>query len=106
MVGKQNGASVRIPFLDKQFVIFCVVFVALVAGLAGWDVWRSGFSVPSLAIPLLAAFFSIYAWKRFKRPLMTLARIEEVLLACSKGELQQRVTRTAGLGEVRPRACS
>ncbi len=100
MVGKQNGASVRIPFLDKQFVIFCVVFVALVAGLAGWDVWRSGFSVPSLAIPLLAAFFSIYAWKRFKRPLMTLARIEEVLLACSKGELQQRVTRTAGLGEV------
>ena len=36
------------PFLDKQFHIFCLVFVALVVGLAGWQITLFGLSAPSL----------------------------------------------------------
>ena len=61
------------PFLDKQFHIFCLVFVALVVGLAGWQITLFGLSAPSLVIPALAIAFSAYAWRCFDRPLRTLA---------------------------------
>ena len=88
------------PFLDKQFRIFCLVFVVLVAALAGWQITLFGLSAPSVVIPLLAVAFSLYAWRCFDRPLSTLSRMQDVILACRRGDLHQRITSTRGLGEV------
>ena len=88
------------PFLDKQFHIFCLVFVALVVGLAGWQITLFGLSAPSLVIPALAIAFSAYAWRCFDRPLRTLAHMEQVIMSCRRGDLHQRITSTRGLGEV------
>jgi len=88
------------PFLDKQFRIFCLVFMALVVGLAGWQFAQFGFSAPGAVIPLLAVAFSAYAWRCFDRPLRTLAQMEKVILSCRRGDLHQRITNTRGLGEV------
>ncbi|MHB1373106.1 MAG: methyl-accepting chemotaxis protein [Thauera sp.] len=88
------------PFLDKQFRIFCLVFVALVVALAGWQFALFGLSAPSVVIPLLAVAFSAYAWRCFDRPLRTLAQMEKVILSCRRGDLHQRITSTRGLGEV------
>ncbi len=88
------------PFLEKQFRIFCLVFVALVVALAGWQFALFGFSAPSVVIPLLAIAFSAYAWRCFDRPLRTLAQMEKVILSCRRGDLHQRITSTRGLGEV------
>jgi methyl-accepting chemotaxis protein len=88
------------PFLDKQFRIFCLVFVALVAALAAWQITLFGLSAPSLVIPVLAIAFSVYAWRCFDRPLRTLAQMEQVILSCRRGDLHQRITSTRGLGEV------
>ena len=69
------------PFLDRQFLIFCIVFVTLTISLATWDVAAYGPSVAAICIPLLAIAFSIYAWQRFQRPLQTLQRMEEIIFA-------------------------
>ena len=84
------------PFLDKQFHIFCLVFVALVVGLAGWQITLFGLSAPSLVIPALAIAFSAYAWRCFDRPLRTLAHMEPVIMSCRRGDLHQRITSTRG----------
>lgn len=88
------------PFLDRQFRIFCVVFVVLVGALAAWQITLFGLSAPSVVIPLLTIGFSAYAWRCFDRPLRTLAQMEEVILSCRRGDLHQRITSTKGLGEV------
>ena len=88
------------PFLDRQFLIFCIVFVTLTISLATWDVAAHGPSVAAICIPLLAIAFSIYAWQRFQRPLQTLQRMEEIIFAGRNGDLHCRVTNTRGLGEV------
>jgi methyl-accepting chemotaxis protein len=88
------------PFLDRQFLILCVVFVLLNIGLSIWAVWTHGMSVPVVIVPLLALAFGVYAWHRFQRPLKTLNRMEEVILAGRGGNLHYRVTNTKGLGEI------
>ncbi|MBP6490386.1 MAG: CZB domain-containing protein [Thauera sp.] len=88
------------PFLDRQFHIFCLVFVALVVALAGWQVALFGLSAPSVVIPVLAVVFSAYAWRCFDRPLRTLAHMQQVIMSCRRGDLHQRITSTRGLGEV------
>ena len=88
------------PFLDRQFFIFCLVFVTLTFSLALWDFVDHGLSAVAVCIPLLALAFSIYAWRRFQRPLQTLQRMEEIIFACRNGDLHRRVTDTRGLGEV------
>lgn len=95
-----SGISKRSPFLDRQFLIYCVVFVGLTAALAGWQIWQHGIEVPLLVIPVLAVVFSVYAWRRFQRPLDTLHHMQQVILAARSGNLHQRITNTAGLGEV------
>ena len=88
------------PFLDRQFFIFCFVFVTLTFSLAVWDFLDHGLSAVAVGIPLLALVFSVYAWRRFQRPLQTLQRMEEIIFACRNGDLHRRVTDTRGLGEV------
>jgi len=97
---QRSGVSKRAPFLDRQFLIYCVVFVGLVACMAGWQIWRYGFNGPVVVIPLLAIVFSFYAWRHFQRPLETLDHMRKVILACRDGDLHQRITNTSGLGEV------
>ncbi|PKO80217.1 MAG: chemotaxis protein [Betaproteobacteria bacterium HGW-Betaproteobacteria-13] len=94
------GVSKRAPFLDRQFVIYCVVFVGLIAAMAGWQLWLHGLDGPVIVIPLLAIAFSFYAWRHFQRPLETLHHMQQVILACRDGDLHQRITHTSGLGEV------
>ena len=96
----RRPVSSRTPFLNKQFRIFCLVFVALVMALAGWQFVLFGPSIPNVVIPLLAIAFSVYAWRCFERPLRTLAQMEQVILSCRRGDLHQRITSTRGLGEV------
>ncbi len=100
MSSPQRRSTGRTPFLDQQFVIYCVVFVILTIALAGWQATVHGPSAPLVVIPILAIGFSLYAWRHFRRPIATLKRIEEVILECRSGNLHQRVTNTAGLGEV------
>ena len=90
----------RSPFLDQRFLIFCLVFVFLSILLAVWQALRHGLDAPIIIVPLLTVGFSIYAWQHFKKPIATLDRIEEVILASRAGNLHQRITNTAGLGEV------
>ncbi len=90
----------RTPFLDRQFLIFCIVFVTLTISLALRDFIEHGLSLAAVCIPVLALVFSIYAWRRFQRPLQTLQRMEETIFACRNGNLHRRVTDTRGLGEV------
>ncbi len=71
----KRPVSSRSPFLNKQFRIFCLVFVILVTALAGWQLALFGLSIPSVVIPLLAIAFSVYAWHCFERPLRTLAQM-------------------------------
>ncbi|NMG70630.1 methyl-accepting chemotaxis protein [Parazoarcus communis] len=92
--------SNRLPFLDGQFLIYCLVFVGLTSALAVWQIMLHGIEAPVVVIPLLTVAFSVYAWRHFQRPLATLGRIEDVILACRDGNLHERVTQTAGLGEV------
>ena len=96
----QTSRSKPTPFLDRQFLIFCVVFVLLTFSLSGWSVMEHGFTIPALVVPVLSLVFGIYAWIRFQRPLKTLNRMEDVILACRGGNLHYRVTNTKGLGEV------
>jgi len=96
----QTPRSKATPFLDRQFLILCIVFVLLTVSLSAWDLMVQGPTVPALGVPLLALVFGIYAWSRFQRPLKTLNRMEEVILACRSGNLHYRVTNTKGLGEV------
>ncbi|AWI75247.1 chemotaxis protein [Parazoarcus communis] len=94
------GVSKRAPFLDRQFLIYCVVFVGLIAAMAGWQLWLNGLDGPVIVIPVLAIAFSFYAWRHFQRPLETLHYMQKVILACRDGDLHQRITNTSGLGEV------
>ncbi|MBR0564526.1 CZB domain-containing protein [Azoarcus sp. L1K30] len=94
------GVSRKSLFLDRQFLVYCFVFVGLTSALAGWQIWLYGFNVPALVIPVLAIAFSVYAWYRFQRPLATLQKMQRVILAARAGDLHQRITQTAGLGEV------
>ena len=96
----RSVTSGRAPFLDRQFLLYCLVFVVLTSVLAGWQIWLHGLDGPVVVIPLLAIGFSFYAWRRFQRPLATLNRMEAVILACRDGNLHERITNTAGLGEV------
>ncbi|MBL8443700.1 MAG: CZB domain-containing protein [Zoogloeaceae bacterium] len=88
------------PFLDRQFLIYCLVFVGLTIALAMWQALLHGLEAPIVVIPVLAIAFSYYAWRHFQRPIATLKRMEEVILECRAGNLHRRVTNTAGLGEV------
>lgn len=88
------------PFLDRQFLIYCLVFVGLTIALAIWQALLHGLEAPIIVIPVLAIAFSYYAWRHFQRPIATLKRMEEVILECRAGNLHRRVTNTAGLGEV------
>ena len=100
MSNAQRRSTSRTPFLDQQFVLYCVVFVLLTVALAGWQFVLHGPSAPLVVVPVLAVAFSVYAWRHFRRPIATLKRIEEVILDCRSGDLHQRITNTAGLGEV------
>jgi len=79
--------SNRLPFLDGQFLIYCLVFVGLTSALAVWQIMLHGIEAPVVVIPLLTVAFSVYAWRHFQRPLATLGRIEDVILACRDGNL-------------------
>lgn len=101
MSPKRSLTSRRVPFLDRQFLIVCAVFVAFTVLLAIWHLVGTGKSnLPMLIVPVVALVFAYVANDRFRRPLATLQRMEEVLIACAQGDLHQRVTKTAGLGEV------
>jgi methyl-accepting chemotaxis protein len=96
----RNRISGHIPFLDRQFLIFCVVFVSMTILLAVWQAMDHGLELSIVIVPMLAIAFSLYAWRRFQRPMAVLERMQEVLLACGEGDLHQRITMTGGLGEV------
>ena len=51
------GASRRTPFLDRQFLLLCVVYTALTLGLAGWQALQHGLAAPVLIFPVLAVAF-------------------------------------------------
>lgn len=93
-------ASGHIPFLDRQFLTLCVAFVAMVTAMAVWQAVEQGPELYIVVMPLISVAFSVYAWRRFQRPLTVLQRMQQVLLACGDGDLHQRITHTAGLGEV------
>ncbi|TAH48964.1 MAG: chemotaxis protein [Betaproteobacteria bacterium] len=96
----RSRASGHVPFLDRQFLILCVTFAAMVTALAVWQAIEHGPDPSIVVVPLLSVAFSLYAWKRFQRPMAVLQRMQRVLLACGEGDLHQRITHTAGLGEV------
>ncbi len=93
-------ASARTPFLDRQFLTYSLVFVLLTVVLAVWQTALHGLAAPVVGLPLVAMAFSWHAWRRFQRPIAALHRMEAVILACRDGDLHQRITGTAGLGEV------
>jgi methyl-accepting chemotaxis protein len=88
------------PFLNQKFIICCMVFVALNLLLAGWQMLAEGFRWPQLLVPCLSIAFSLYAIAHSKRPIATLNQMARVMLACREGDLHQRITHTAGLGEI------
>ncbi|MBN8440353.1 MAG: CZB domain-containing protein [Thauera sp.] len=101
MRSKRSPSSRQVPFLDRQFLIVCVVFVMFTVVLAAWhQIESERTDLPMLLVPVAALLFAWVANNRFRRPLATLQRMEEVLVACARGDLHQRITKTAGLGEV------
>ena len=92
--------SRTIPFLDKQFLITCILFDVLVIGGVGSEWFRKGIDPVLIVFPIVAVMFSVYALRKAQRPLRTLDRIYGVLQCSRRGELHHRVTRTSGLGEV------
>jgi HAMP domain-containing protein len=96
----RRHSSRRTPFLNTQFLIACVIFIAITLALAGFTFIRHGFDWLVLLFPLVALGFTLFAWYTAKRPLTTLNRLHQVLQACCKGEVHHRITHTAGLGEI------
>jgi methyl-accepting chemotaxis protein len=95
-----KGVSKGVPFLNTQFFIACLVFSALVIGLALTSILRHGLTLETLLFPLLALAFTWYAWWSAQRPLKGLRHIHKALQASRRGDLHHRITETAGLGEV------
>ncbi|MFC5769534.1 methyl-accepting chemotaxis protein [Thauera sinica] len=92
--------SENVPFLDRQFLILCLTYMSMVTALAVWQAVAHGFEPTVAIVPLLSIGFGFYAWRRFMRPMTVLQRMQGVLRACGEGDLHQRITNTAGLGEV------
>jgi methyl-accepting chemotaxis protein len=96
----RSQTSRHSPFLNQKFIICCAVFVALNLLLAGWQIFTLGFSWPLMLVPCISIAFSLYAIAHSKRPIATLNQMAHVILACREGDLHQRITHTAGLGEI------
>jgi len=95
--GRVSG---RIPFLLSQLTIVCGVFfvmsLAMALGVAVWD-------MPRWAVwgfPGVAGLFALAVILHFNKPIRTLHLMREVIRLSAKGQLHQRITDTAGMGEV------
>jgi len=87
------------PFLSGKFLIACIVFNLLVAATAIIVVFTDHWLwiwLPSV----LALGFTLYAWRYSRKPLITLALIDQALQKARVGEMHHRITHTEGLGEV------
>ncbi len=96
----RSQTSRHSPFLNQKFIICCTVFVTLNLLLAGWQMLTLGFSWPQVLVPCISIAFSLYAVAHSKRPIATLNQMARVILSCREGDLHQRITHTAGLGEI------
>lgn len=97
---EKKGVSKGVPFLNTQFFIVCMVFSAIIVALAVTSIIKGGFSWENLLFPVVALFFTGYAWRSAKRPLLALRKIHEALEGTTAGDLHHRITDTAGLGEI------
>ncbi|WP_404415612.1 methyl-accepting chemotaxis protein [Marinospirillum sp.] len=87
------------PFLSGKFLIACIVFNLLVMATAIVVLFTSHWLwiwLPSV----LALGFTLYAWRYSRKPLITLALIDQSLQKARVGEMHHRITNTEGLGEV------
>lgn len=87
-------------FLNRKFFLTCCVFSLLTLTLAAIEALRHGLSFIHVLFPLMAVGFSAYALHQSRRPLTTLSHIRGVIVESRKGQLHQRITNTAGLGEI------
>lgn len=100
MTANGKGISHHTPYLNRQFLIVCLVFTLLTVAFTLWHFFEHGFDWIGMLFPLLSAAFSYYAWRHAQAPIITLNRMNDALHASRKGQLHHRITRTAGLGEV------
>lgn len=95
-----NRTSKGVPYLGTKFLIVCLVFSAAVIILGVSAAMHNGFRLEYALLPLLSVVFAIYAWQGTRRPLLAMHHIHNALIAVRNGDLRQRITNTAGLGEI------
>ncbi len=100
MTANGKGISAHTPFLNRQFLIVCLVFTLLTIAFTLWYFYQHGFEWEELFFPAFSAAFAYYAWHHAQAPIATLNRMNEILQLSRKGQLHHRITQTAGLGEV------
>ncbi|WYB23521.1 methyl-accepting chemotaxis protein [Gallaecimonas sp. GXIMD1310] len=95
-----SHTSRRVPFLDKKFLVFCVIFVLLNVAVAIESLVSDELHWLSLISPVLALLFATYAYWDHTKPIDKLGIIYDTLREAVKGHTSVRITGTRGMGEV------
>lgn len=86
--------------MGGRFLLVCGVFIAMLIGAAAWHTFDSGFDWVIWAFPAIGTVFAWYAYWHYRSATDVVVRMQDVLKSSSLGQLQERVTRTAGMGEI------
>lgn len=83
-----------------RFLLVCGVFITILVSAALWHIFRSGFDPIIWLFPVIGIAFAGYAYWHYRSAIDVVVRMQNVLKSSSLGQLRDRVTRTAGMGEI------
>jgi len=86
--------------MTGRFIVICVVFILITLLMTTWSTMRHGFDPLVWIFPVIAIVFSVYAYVKYEHSVQVVAKMQEVLRQGRMGQLNGRVLRTQGLGEI------
>jgi methyl-accepting chemotaxis protein len=86
--------------MGGRFLLVCGVFIAMLIGASLWHTLRDGFDPIIWLFPCIGICFAWYAYWHYRSATNVVVRMQDVLKSSSLGQLRERVTRTAGMGEI------